>query len=133
MTVQAEAHRLMNITNKSREFYECKIYMGSIDEKNKKSIKLSKISKFIKNFQDCYEVMIPLRITKTSYLSGSQYEEKGYELGVINYPRIRNIKNEQAEIKDFMILLAEALIVEFNQKRLSVVDDNYVTMYEAKI
>ena len=133
MTVQAEAHRLMNITNKSREFYECKIYMGSINEKNKKKIRLSRISKFIKNFQDCYEVMIPIRITKTSYLSGSQYEEKGYELGVINYPRIKNIKNEQAEIKDFMILLAEALIVEFNQRRLSVVDDNYVTMYEAKI
>jgi|TARA_R110002110_G_scaffold325129_1_gene537160 hypothetical protein len=123
----------MNITNKSREFYECKIYMGSINEKNNKKIKLSRISDFIKNFQDCYEVMIPVRITKTSYLSGSQYEEKGYELGVINYPRIRNIKNEQAEIKDFMILLAEALIVEFNQRRLSVVDDNYVTMYEAKI
>ena len=123
----------MNITNKSREFYECKIYMGSINEKNKKKIRLSRISKFIKNFQDCYEVMIPIRITKTSYLSGSQYEEKGYELGVINYPRIKNIKNEQAEIKDFMILLAEALIVEFNQRRLSVVDDNYVTMYEAKI
>ena len=123
----------MNITNKSREFYECKIYMGSVDEKNKKRIRLSRISKFIKNFQDCYEVMIPLRITKTSYLSGSQYEEKGYELGVINYPKIKNIKNEQAEIKDFMILLAEALIVEFNQRRLSVVDDNYVTMYEAKI
>ena len=133
MTVQAEARRLMNITNKSREFYECKIYMGSINEKNKKKIRLSRISKFIKNFQDCYEVMIPIRITKTSYLSGSQYEEKGYELGVINYPRIKNIKNEQAEIKDFMILLAEALIVEFNQRRLSVVDDNYVTMYEAKI
>lgn len=133
MTVQAEAHRLMNITNKSREFYECKIYMGSINEKNKKKIRLGRISKFIKNFQDCYEVMIPIRITKTSYLSGSQYEEKGYELGVINYPRIKNIKNEQAEIKDFMILLAEALIVEFNQRRLSVVDDNYVTMYEAKI
>ena len=123
----------MNITNKSREFYECKIYMGSINEKNKKKIRLSRISKFIKNFQDCYEVMIPIRVTKTSYLSGSQYEEKGYELGVINYPRIKNIKNEQAEIKDFMILLAEALIVEFNQRRLSVVDDNYVTMYEAKI
>jgi hypothetical protein len=123
----------MNITNKSREFYECKIYMGSINEKNKKKIRLGRISKFIKNFQDCYEVMIPIRITKTSYLSGSQYEEKGYELGVINYPRIKNIKNEQAEIKDFMILLAEALIVEFNQRRLSVVDDNYVTMYEAKI
>jgi len=133
LTVQAEAHRLMNITNKSREFYECKIYMGSINEKNKKKIRLGRISKFIKNFQDCYEVMIPIRITKTSYLSGSQYEEKGYELGVINYPRIKNIKNEQAEIKDFMILLAEALIVEFNQRRLSVVDDNYVTMYEAKI
>ena len=123
MTVQAEAHRLMNITNKSREFYECKIYMGSINEKNKKKIRLGRISKFIK----------PIRITKTPYLSGSQYEEKGYELGVINYPRIKNIKNEQAEIKDFMILLAEALIVEFNQRRLSVVDDNYVTMYEAKI
>ena len=124
----------MKIKSSERPFYECKVYIGSIDELIKRKIKHSTLTNFIKEFQDSTDIIIPLRCSKTVFLSGTKYQENGYEISAINYPRINSgSAYTTAVIKDFMECLAKRLLTEFNQKRVSVVDHNTVTMYESEI
>ena len=123
----------MKVKTTDRPFYECKVYIGSIDEKTNRRIRYTTLMNFIKETQDLSEIIIPLRCSRTIFLSGSNYQEKGYEISAINYPRI-NSGSAYATglIRQFMQSLAEKLLVKFNQKRVSVVDRNTVTMYESE-
>ena len=107
--------------------------MGCVDEKTKKKIKNKMLMNFIKETQDLNDIMIPLRFSRTVFLSGSNYQERGFEIAAINYPRMKIGSGYSAAIiKDFMNLLAESLMSKFNQKRVSVVDAKDVVMYEAE-
>lgn len=114
--------------------YECKIYLGSINEKTKEKFRHSRLIKNIRNFQSDYEIMIPVRIEKTRYYSGIHYNEAGYVISAINYPRIKvDSATRPEKIKLFMQELAKKILIDFNQKRVSVVDDHETTMYEQEI
>ena len=112
--------------------YECKIYMGIIDEVKNKNIRQRRLIKEIQSFQSDWYLMIPVRLEKTIYLSGNEYIEKGYVISAINYPRIRETPESRKEnIRKFMEALAERIILQFNQKRVSIVDNYQTAMYES--
>lgn len=121
------------ITKSTLSSYECKVYMGMIDEVKNKNIRQRRLIKEIQSFQNGWHIMIPVRLEKTIYLSGSEYIEKGYVIAAINYPRIiaRTPENRKTNIRKFMEALAERIILKFNQKRVSIVDNYQTTMFES--
>ena len=83
------------------------------------------IEKFIGETQDGYDYIVPVRITPTTFVSGSHYKEGGWEIAAINYPKIKIKENI---IKDFMMDLAKLLLKEFKQQRICVMDGESITM-----
>ena len=117
----------MCLTTKTRPYYECSIFIGCINELTKKKFNQKKIERSIAKAQKLYMRIIPVRITPTTFISGTTYKEKGWEISAINYPRINA---EDSEINSFMNFLAKTLLLEFGQKRISVINPEEITMYE---
>jgi len=112
--------------------YEVKLYMG-----NKTYRVLNKtffsdelfsqedVEKFISETQDDYGFVIPLRITPTTFISGSHYKEEGWEIAAINYPKI---ETTEKRIRAFMMDLGTLLLARFNQHTICVMDGESITM-----
>ena len=81
----------------------------------------------IKEAQEAHKNMIPVRITKTKYVSGTYYHEEGWEISAINYPRI---ETTPLEINNFMGSLAGSLIIRFKQNRICIINPTDVIMVE---
>ena len=112
---------------KANYYYECKIYLGEIDSESYESISELEIDTFIGRTQEEYIKVIPVRVSKTKFISGTDYTENGWEISAITYPRIRTNKEE---VKDFMGILADGLLHEFNQSRICIVDQDEIVMLE---
>ena len=112
---------------KANYYYECKIYLGAIDSESEESISGLEIDTFIGRTQEEYGKVIPVRVSQTKFISGTEYTENGWEISAITYPRIRTNKEE---IKDFMGILADGLLHEFNQSRICIVDQDEIVMLE---
>lgn len=112
---------------RSRSTYEVKVYLGSINEETKKKFSKSQLIDQIGLFQEVYEPTIPVRVTKTVFVSGVNYREKGWEIAVINYPRI---ETESKDLDDFMTELAKHLLDFFKQNRISIVMPHETLMIE---
>ena len=114
------------IRTKTKPFYESRLYIG-----NKKSDGIrfdqSNLEKYIRSFQSEYEEVIPVRITSTTFISGEDYREDGFEVSAINYPKI---DTNSIDIEIFMKKLAQALLKRFKQKTICVVDSSQIVMYE---
>ena len=111
-------------------YYESKIYIGSVshaplDSDTKLFIGIGDLWGVIGTEQEKYQMIIPLRVTKTTFLSGSNYKEDGFEISAINYPRISATIEE---IDEFMLLLARKLLTRFWQHRVSVVNPKEIIM-----
>ena len=105
--------------------YEVKLYMGS-ETFLSEVFSQEDIEKFIGKTQDGYDYIVPVRVTPTTFVSGSHYKEDGWEIVAINYPKIKMKENI---IKDFMVDLAKLLLKEFKQQRICVMDGESITMF----
>jgi len=103
---------------RSRSTYEVRIYLGSVNEETKKAFSKDDLIREVGLYQESQPQKIPLRITETVFVCETHYEETGWELAAINYPRI---ETGSKNIDDFMIKLASYLLDVFGQRRISIV------------
>ena len=108
----------MNKKIEYRPFYESSLYIGSFDNKTNLCFTEQDLSDCISKFQDSYDTMIPVRISSTTYLSGTDYKEHGWKVSVIDYPPVNA---DIDTINDFMIAMGKTLHEKFNQHKISVV------------
>lgn len=117
------------IREKTATYYEVKLYLGSQRNTDDDDIAVffseKKLIKAIQEYQKNLEI-IPVRVTKTSYVAGD-YSEYGWEVAAINYPRS---PRDHKEIESFMKSLAKHLLMEFNQNRISVTTPLEIILYE---
>jgi len=114
---------------KIRDYYEIRIYIGSKNSKTGNPIYEFSLEKVIGEAQEEYRKVIPVRITRTTYVSGVNYQETGWEIAAINYPKI---STTTSEIKEFMMELGRTFLEKFGQKRICIVNstDNKIIMLE---
>tara|TARA_R110002020_G_scaffold452048_1_gene666388 strand:+ start:137 stop:520 length:384 start_codon:yes stop_codon:yes gene_type:complete len=118
---------------KVKESHEFKIYIGSVYENeavsfcSKVPFSESLLSTEIAEFQDNYPSLIPIRITKTTFVCGTPYREEGWEVAIINYPRL-SVKIK--DLEEFAEDLAEYLLDKFKQNRVTLVTPHASIMYE---
>ena len=108
---------------KIRPLYECKLYLVSVDYITHQSYSQEEVELFCGKIQEGYKVVVPIRITPTTFVSETNYQEKGWEIGVIDYPRL-NLSRKQ--IREFMIHLGKHLIQEFHQRTICVIESPYL-------
>lgn len=101
---------------------DVRLYIGSCyrysDEQFLESDLLHSIEKYQKSVEDSQ--LCSLRISPTSF-KVRDYYERGWEVVAINYPRF---PKEHEVILEFMLGLAEFLILYLNQNRISVIDNS---------
>ena len=73
---------------KRRPFYECKIYIGSVSFMRDKTFTQDDIELLCGKVQEDYNYTIPVRITPTTFVSETNYQEKGWEIAAIDYPKL---------------------------------------------
>ena len=112
---------------RSRSTYEVRVYLGSINEDTLKKFCKKELIREIGLFQEGWSFTIPVRLTKTVFVSRTHYTEKGWEIAAINYPRV---ETESSKIDEFMLGLAENLLDKFKQNRISVVMPDETLMME---
>jgi hypothetical protein len=117
----------MNIKNAPS--YEAKLFMGSRERYDGDKIySEDEVAAAVAEFQETFadNGIPPVRITQTRFVH-LKYQERGYELAVINYPRydipIRILEN-------FMIELGKFLLVKFNQNKVSVIFPEEIYVFE---
>ena len=111
-------------------YYESKIYIGSISHAPlsanlKLFIDILDLWEAIGAEQEKYKMVIPVRVTNTTFVSGSNYKENGFEIAAINYPRVSATIEE---IDEFMLLLARRLLTKFWQHRVGIVNPKEIIM-----
>ena len=114
------------IDTKTKPFYESRLDVGS-KANGRVAFDQTDLQKYIRSFQSGYEEIIPVRITPTTFVSGEDYIEDGWEISAINYPKI---DTNSIDIEIFMKKLAQALLERFNQKRICLMDSSQIIMYE---
>ena len=110
---------------KTGDHYESRLYMGSETFFSDEKFNQEEIENFIATVQDDYDIIIPVRITPITFVSGSKYKESGWEISAINYPKV---EATPSIIDRFMKYLAEKLLDKFNQHTICVMDSEFVTM-----
>jgi hypothetical protein len=108
-------------------YYESRIYIGSVKNTDQRPllIRESVLLETIGKQQEQYRLIIPLRLSSTTFVSGTNYEEAGWEIAAINYPRVcASIE----EIDDFMLILGRRLLTEFWQHRVGIVNPKEIIM-----
>ena len=111
-------------------YYESKIYIGSVSHAPlhanlKLFIDMGDLWGVIGTEQEKYKMIIPVRVTKTTFFSGSNYKEDGFEIAAINYPRVSATIEE---IDEFMLILARRLLTRFWQHRVGIVNPKEIIM-----
>jgi len=114
---------------KVRDFYEVRLYMGSVNNKTGRRFYGFSIERLIGETQKKYGTIIPVRLTETKYISGPEYTEDGWEISAFNYPKMAVSKTE---IKEFMLELGKKLLKECGQNRICITDslNNEIIMLE---
>ena len=99
--------------------YEVKLYLGSV-EWDGISFSKADLMSYIGEFQDGYKGdTIPVRITDTTFISGIDYDENGWEVAAISYPKTNHSHDQTLE---FMLALGKYLLRVFFQSRICVLD-----------
>jgi hypothetical protein len=105
--------------------YEAKIYIGSRVGYEGEPFSLSDLKEAIKEYQT--ENTHSVRITPTTYFV-KDYEEEGWEIAVINYPRF---PKSEAAIYAFVYGLSVSLLKRFKQNRISFVTPGETVMLDS--
>ena len=105
--------------------YECKLFMGSVRD-GSQGLPFSEEA-LIHEIKYCQGIdeKIVVRLTRTKFIF-LNYEEEGWEISAIQYPRF---PVASYVIKGFMIRLAKHLIKIFDQKSVSVMDNENITYF----
>jgi len=104
---------------KVRDYYEVKLYLGSINSVTGEDIYGFTLERVVGEVQEAYGKVIPVRITETTYISGTNYRERGWEIAAINYPKLFI---PTSDIKEFMLELGNRLLKKFGQSRICLTD-----------
>jgi hypothetical protein len=108
---------------KQLPFAEIRLYIGSVRGYKGQPFSEAQLTRVIQEFQqdwkERHEWTCAVRMTKTSYVC-LDYQENGWEVSVINYPRF---PRPTAELEKFMKELREFLMIEFSQNRISMIED----------
>lgn len=110
-----------------KPLYEVKLYMGSVRSRPNETgdapltvIYKTDLIREIGEFQDSRGgTIVPVRITDTTFVSGSDYEENGWEIAAISFPRTNHSHDQTLE---FMVSLGHHLLDVFLQNRVCVLD-----------
>jgi len=108
-------------------YYESRIYIGSVKNTDQRPslIREPALLETIGKQQEQYKTIIPIRLSSTTFVSGTNYEEDGWEIAAINYPRVyASIE----EIDEFMLILGRRLLTEFWQHRVGIVNPKEIIM-----
>lgn len=119
----------MTRTTKIADKYEISIFIGSKNEVTGEFFTKSDLIKEIANFQSNYknDRFFTVRVTDTTYVSGKEYSEDGWQITAIQYPRA---PSEEWHIRRFVSEMAQALQVIFSQNRVCVMDDTKIVLME---
>jgi len=112
---------------KRRPFYECKIYLGSVCYLTEEVFTQDQVEQYCGESQEAYDYAIPVRITPTTFVSGADYHEAGWEIAAIDYPKLPYNKRQ---IRGWMRTLAERLLIKFKQHTICIVDQDVIIMLE---
>jgi len=109
--------------------FSVRLYIGSRERRDGPHISAEQIKQAIQQYQFSLglEKATPVRLTPTTYL-WQEYEEDGWEIGMINYPR-RPLG--PLTIHAFAMDLAAYLLTVFNQNRISIEFPDETCMLEA--
>jgi len=122
----------MNIKIKNAPHYEARLYIGSRENYDGPAFDVDRLHEVIKDFQNEHlvdDVLIPVRVTATTYRAGD-YSEDGWEVAVINYPRK---PRDRIILESFMFELAQHLLDVLKQNRISVVTPEKIVMFESDV
>jgi hypothetical protein len=118
----------MDYTVKRADKYEVRLYIGSREGYNGPVISFDTLKESVKDFQIAQsEKAGPVRITRTTFVF-RDYEEDGYEIGMINYPRK---PLGPIMVHQFAMDLAAYLLERFKQNRISIEFPDETCMLEA--
>ena len=112
---------------KKNATYQVNLFLGSINEETKEPFFKRDLYWEIGLFQDSQKDWTPVRVTPTTFVCGTKYIETGWEIAVINYPRV---SSGTKQIDDFIKGLAIHLLENFKQKRITTTSPNKTIMYE---
>jgi hypothetical protein len=116
------------VGTKIEDRYEVSIFIGSKNESTGKFFTREDLIKEIANFQnDCPDRFFPVRVTDTTYVSGKEYSEDGWQITAIQYPRA---PAKECQIRRFMSDMAQTLLLTFSQNRICVMDETKVVQME---
>ena len=113
---------------KSCSTHEVSLYIGSVRGYNGEPFTREELFEAIAGYQVAKgDATLAVRITPTTFVV-RDYVEDGWEVTAINYPRY--IK-KPGDIDQFMVGLANCLLITFRQNRISVVGSETTILIEA--
>jgi hypothetical protein len=118
----------MKYKTKTEFTYEVKLYLGSREGYHGKEYTEDELVESIGAFQSEHSEFTPVRITKTRFVDRN-YNETGWELAAICYPRQPRTK---AQLLRFMSDLAGHLLEDLKQSRISMMTEEYTTLFESE-
>ena len=114
---------------------EISLFMGSIDEVTRKKIPLHVITHHVQKCQDDFGCIYPARISENIFVSGSEYEEHGYEITIAALSWL-SARFDHKSLSFFAATLAKYMLDKCNQSRVCISDDfnsSMTTFYNKKI
>jgi len=119
------------IVTTKKPSYEVKLFIGSVDESCKTAFAERVIVDLVAEFQESKKQILPIRISRVSFISGSNYREQGWELSAINFPKVNSWgRSYKKFMSEYMNDLARLLMTRLNQKRVSVVSGKNTYIHE---
>ena len=104
-------------------YAEYRLYIGSVNMATKEQFTKRELVDAVARLQKEWEAARgythTVRVSECDYVCGD-YEESGWELSVINYPRRRH---DLPLIEQFCVELQSRLMAEFRQHRITVMAD----------
>jgi hypothetical protein len=110
---------------KSVKTFECKIFVGLKEGYSGRVHNISDVELLLQEYCDSVRFCFTVTPTKFIYKNGN---ENGCIIGIINYPRFP--KTEE-ELKDVAVYIANLLLTELNQFRISIACSDETIMLEA--
>jgi len=96
--------------------------MASVDEVTGESISINTIKSLVQDCQDGYGAIYPARISENTYVSGREYEEKGYQITVAALDWLE-ARTDHKSLLSFAGYLAEFMLKKCNQTRVCLSDE----------
>jgi hypothetical protein len=113
---------------KKNEYFEARIYIGSRVKYNGPQFTFLELKESIGLFQaNNGQDSNPVRITPTTFV-WEKYEEDGWEIAIIDYPRV---SKPHEKLREFSYNMAVHLLERFEQNRISIVFPDEIVMLEA--